>query len=174
MKLFLLSLISIFLLNYSGREAHASKHLGRKIGEVKGNTFNVIIDTVEYKGFLERNILSVPEAKLDRIEIIKSTTVGDRRDDFYMLIAYDKSLNLKSTHWLVRDNDAFYFFENKSLEEVPNEIFFGTFFTCYGSESDCYPLVSIYDDEYAWTTSEERVCNPNSPCKGSTAYIFAE
>lgn len=147
------------------------KNIGEKIGYIKNGQYTVTLDTISYKAFLENEILDIPGANLKNFEILKSQTVGDYKEEYYMLIAYDNDLNLKSTRWLIKENDNLHFFENKTGRDIPNQIFYNTYYTCYGSESNCFPLVRHFKDGYSWGTSEERACKSSSSCMASSTLI---
>lgn len=169
------TLCILFLALYSLQTfSQSEKNIGEKVGYIKNDSYIITIDTIAYKDFLEKNIISIPEARLSKIEILKSKIEGERNDDFYMLIAYDEKLDLKTAHWLVRDADSLYFFQNRTTDPVDDEIFFGIFYTCYSSDTDCFPRVRYNDKKYLWGSSKVFACNPDSPCKSSSTYLYEE
>lgn len=163
----LIALISLLVLSPGERTIQPDKeNLGQKIAEIKGDRFVFVADTVALKKHFER-IINMPEVKLQKIEVLKRKTFGDREEDYYMLVAYDHSMELKTTRWLVNHEGGLYYYHCDFNKEVSDdEIFYVTFFTCYGSKTDCFPMVAHLSDGYIWGGSTELACRLDDPCKG--------
>ena len=93
-----LYLTSILLCSFFFFESQ--KNNVERIGYIKDSQYIITLDTVQYKGFLER-IITIPGIHLSKTEILKSKTVGERQEDFYMLMVSDESGKTKIAHWLV-------------------------------------------------------------------------
>lgn len=167
-----LSILLLISLYYSC-SAHLSnttrKSVGLRIGFVKSEKYIFDIDTISFKKELE-NLIQIPELNLDKIEIRKDTLNGNEHGEYYMLIAHDQSKHLKIARWLVRNNNELYYFKNHNGEETSNEIFYCTYYTCYGSSNNCFPRVFSIDNEFIWATSEKLICSPDDPCKSTSTY----
>lgn len=167
-----LYLTSILLCSFFFFESQ--KNNVERIGYIKDSQYIITLDTVQYKGFLER-IITIPGIHLSKTEILKSKTVGERQEDFYMLMVSDESGKTKIAHWLVKEENNFYFFQNKTNKEIDDEVFFNTYYTCHGSETNCSPMVRYFADEgYSWGISAERICSINSNCETTSSYIIFE
>lgn len=60
-----------------------------------------------------------------KIEVLKKQTFGEKKEDFYMLIAYDPSKDLKTSRYLFKINDNFYFRPSKGTDN--NDLFLALF-----------------------------------------------
>ncbi|MCW4469987.1 hypothetical protein OGH69_13495 [Flavobacterium sp. MFBS3-15] len=143
---------------------------GHKIGFVKNKENIISIDSIKFKEQWEK-ILPLPDVKLDKIEIRRGFTKGEREEEFYMLMAYDYESKLKTARWLIKKDGSFYFYKSPVDESNLNHPFFRTYFTCYGDSGDCNPHVFIIDNRYYWTSTEKFYCDPNSPCKSSSIFF---
>ena len=162
----LIVLVSLALRPGEGAKPVARDNLGQKIATVQGDKFVFVADTITLKRDFER-IINMPEVKLEKIEVLKRKTFGDREEDYYMLIAYDHSMALKTTRWLVNHEGSLYYYHCDFDEETTDdEIFYVTFFTCYGSKTNCFPMVAHLSDGYMWGGSTDLVCRPDDPCRG--------
>jgi len=146
---------------------------GRKIAHIDGNHFVFEADTLELKQSLEK-IINMKAVKLDRIEIRKDVTFGDRQEDYYMLIAFDYSKSLKTVRWLANRDGSLYFTALEESDMTDDDIFYATYFTCYGTDSDCFPMVAHLSDGYGWSSSTELTCKPDSKCLGVKTVSFGE
>lgn len=171
MKLF--SLIALLSLALQSSKADA-QIVGEKIGYVKGQDFIFAADTVKLKQSLEK-IINMERVKLDKIEIKKDITIGDRKEDYYMLIAYDYSKDLKIARWLVnREGALFYYNADLEGDITDNDIFYSTYFTCYGTNTDCFPMVAHLPDGYSWGGSTDFTCKTDSACTGIKTVIIED
>ena len=170
----LIALLSLALQPGEGTKPIDRDNLGQKIATVQGDKFVFVADTIALKKHFER-IINMPEVKLEKIEVLKRKTFGDREEDYYMVVAYDHSMALKTTRWLVNHEGSLYYYHCDFNQEVSDdEMFYVTFFTCYGSKTDCFPMVAHLPDGYFWSGNTELVCNPDDPCKGIKAVEMEE
>lgn len=157
--------------NNKQEEIYSINNKDRKIGYIIDNSYRFSIDTIALKKEWQDILQSVkPETTFDKIEIRKDITLGTSNKEYYMVVAYDYSQNLKSARWLVNKRNTLYFFGNTN-NNVDNEIFYRTYYTLYGSDTDCFPEVHYINKEYLWAGSEKLVCLPDDPCKSSSTFV---
>lgn len=164
---FLLLLFMIF----SGIVFGQKSNLAEKIGYIENNHYIITVDTLKLKEYWEQ-ITGVADTELTNMEIRKTLTLGDREEDFYMLIAYDKSKKLKMSRYLFKqDNDLYFYTVDLSKDVSDNEMFFCYYYLCYGADDDCFPHVGILENQYFWSNSHLLVCELDSPCKGGITFV---
>jgi len=162
-------MFTVFL-SFKGQKDYRLKHdVGFKIGYISNNTHQLSIDTISFK-LQWQSIINLPGVKLETIKIVDGITNGDVKQKYYMVIASDKSKNLKSARWLVREGDSLYLFKNNRLT-VPNEVFYRTYFTVYGSDKNCYPQVALMGGNYFWGANKAMYCSPDDPCKSISTFF---
>lgn len=143
------------------------------IAYLENGDYKFLIDTTTFKVKLEK-IINLPKISLDKIEIRRDTTFGLKREAYYMLMAYDKSMHLKSAHYLIKKGNKLCFYNSKSVVDEKNDLFYQTYFTCYGATTNCYPIVGDLDGGLAWRGSEDAVCRKDDPCKGLKTLIIED
>jgi hypothetical protein len=159
--LFLLSLFTVMVFSSSNPDGK----LGRKIAFEKNKDYIFITDTIALKAGFE-DLIAMPNIKLDKIEVLKDKTIGDRQEDYYMVVAYDFSESLTVARWLVKKDNGLYYYKNNTGEETDDTVFFRTYYACYGSKTNCFPKVAHLNDGYTWGgNSTKLVCDPDDPCK---------
>lgn len=166
-------LIAIISSNKNSEETVSITHdKGKKIAYVQNNEYHFIIDTTKYKANLNNMVSFVENANYDEVKIEKGVTLGNLDKEYYMLIAYDKEYYLKTARWLIKDKDTLYLHRNTG-KNIDNEIFYRTFFSVYGSNTNCYPNVVCAEGKYQWTgdTTGKPYCEPDSPCKSSSIFF---
>ena len=116
-------------------------------------------------------MMAMPHVKLDKIEVIKDKTIGDRKEDYYMVVAHDFSQNLTVSRWLLKQDDGLYYYKNNTGEETDDSVFFRTYYACYGSKTNCFPKVAYIHGGYSWGgNSVLMACNPNDPCRAMSIF----
>lgn len=132
-----------------------------EIAYIEKERYVFIIDTLKYKSYLER-VLNLPNVSFDKVEIRKDSMTSNHKNVYYMLIAYDWSEKLKTAHYLLESNNRLYFYKNPdNRQEEINEIFYSTYFTCYGTDENCFPVVvEVEEGVYEWSGSPYLVCDP--------------
>lgn len=137
---------------------------------MKNGKFIFTTDTIALKNSFT-NIIEMTDVKLEKIEILKDKTFGEKQEDFYMVIAYDRHKELKIARWLVKDRDSLFYYKPIKLEEITDEeIFYRSYYVCHGSNDDCFPHVAYIDGQRMWGSSEKLICEPDSPCKGIVSF----
>ncbi|RZJ63152.1 MAG: hypothetical protein EOO45_21835 [Flavobacterium sp.] len=146
------------------------------IGIVEDSKYTISADTVVLKKEMASHVTQKPDTlSLDKISIIKSTTTGDRQEDFYMLVLQDFKRKLKVARWLERKGDSFYFYKTASMDTMEeNEIFYNTIISCRAADKDCFPHVAIVEDQKVWTASKTLGCVKSAECIFAKTLIFDE
>lgn len=106
-----------------------------------------------------------------KIEILRRKTFEEKQEDFYMLIAYDKTKDLKTCRYLIRINDNFYF-RSYAKDVSSNDIFFNTVFTCKGKDEVCFPEVLFMNNEYSWGGRQRMECSNDDTCTGIRSVLL--
>ena len=177
MKSLIITVSIIFSVFISGYKTIPYKtdnsHPGKKIGTIKNDQYIITVDTLKLKEYFIE-VIDEPEIKLEKVQIIKGIVVSKKKEDFYMLTAYVKGKNARVTRWLVKEGNDLYF--HKMSDEIEeNEAFYCTyFFVNCTDNSPTAPMVLDFGDGYGWSTSENPVCGPDSPCTGSKSLRLDE
>lgn len=141
-----------------------------KVAHFENGVYTFDIDTTSIKNEWAGRTQTTG-VKYQKIEILKRQTFGEKKEDFYMLIAYDRTKDLKTCRYLMRQNDDFYFglFTNTTSE---SEIFYNTVFTCKGKDDMCFPQVLYMDNMYGWGGNQRLECSEDNNCTGTRSVLF--
>lgn len=171
--LILLTIIGVISKDDSRPKATiVANNKGKKVAHIHNQKYQFAIDTAKYRVNLGKMVNFIENVSYDSITIEKGIVVGDSNQTYYALIGYDSEYHLKTARWLIEDKDTLYLHRNTG-KNVNNEIFYRTFFSVYGSDTDCYPSVLKIDDVYYWTSNDsgKLYCDPNSPCKTTSTFL---
>ena len=135
-----------------------------KIAHLENGICKIDADTLALKKlWVERS--GVEGVNYTKMEVLKKQTFGEKREDFYMLIAYDPAKDLKTCRYLFKINDNFYFRPAKGIDN--NDLFYGTVFTCRGVDAECFPEVLYMDNTYQWGGNQRLQCSNDNKCIGT-------
>ena len=143
-----------------------------KIAEAKGEGFEFSVDTTTLKKALKEMIL-VNKISLEKIEIRKQKVVSTN-EEFYFLLGRNFKNHLKLAVWLDKKGAAFYLHQlpkNQEDDLLNKEIFYSTYLTCEGTDTDCFPEVCLDKGEKFWTSTKTPKCEADSKCKTSKTVI---
>ena len=158
--------------NSSQKTKTIDEEKGKKIAYIQNNEYHFTIDTTRYKKYLKEVTNFTENINYEKVSITKNKVLGNSEKEYYVLMAYDKKHFLKTARWLIRDKDSLYLFKNTE-KNVENEIFYRTYFSVYGSDTNCYPNVVCIEGKHQWTgdTTGKPYCDPDSPCKSTSTFI---
>lgn len=141
-----------------------------KVAHLENGVYQFDIDTTIIKNeWVKRT--GTTNVTYQKIEVLKRQTFGEKKEDFYMLIAYDKAKDLKTCRYLIRINDSFYFgLFTDTTSEI--ETFYNTVFTCKGKNDVCFPEVLYMEGSYHWGGNQKLECNEDNNCTGTRSVIF--
>lgn len=173
-KLYAIAIILIaFISLQSYTKIEETTNPGKKIGTIKNGQYIITVDTLALKEYFIE-VIEEPEIKLEKVQITKGKVVSKKKEDFYMLTAYVKGKNARVAHWLVKEKNDLYFHKMSDKTE-DNEAFYCTYyFVNCTDNSSTTPMVLDFGDGYGWSTSENPICSPNSPCTGSKSLRLDE
>jgi len=119
---------------------------------VSGKSYKFIADTVAYKKMLKDGLLAKTDVTLNKVEIVKQLTLGDKKE-FYYVMASSKDGTYKIAKWLNKKGNSFYV--NNAL--AAGDLFEQSYLTCIGDGS-CGPQVYQVKDQRLWGCSEDIRC----------------
>lgn len=120
------------------------------VGKISGENFQFVIDTLSFKESISNSLFSeqTKSETYDKLEIRKSETLGEIKQEYYYIILYHFDKKLKTARYLENSRGNLYL--NK------NSIFNSLYNSCVGIDEKCYPHVVIKSDlTKAWICSDE-------------------
>lgn len=140
-----------------------------KIAHLENGIYKIDADTVALKKlWVEKS--GFEGVNYTKMEVLKKQTFGEKKEDFYMLIAYDPAKDLKTCRYLFKINDNFYFRPSKGTDT--NDLFYGTVFTCRGKDDECFPEVLYMDNTYQWGGKQKLECSKDNHCPSTRSIMF--
>lgn len=165
-----ISLFAFILIIFIVHEYPNVSNRDRSIGYIKENDY-YLRDSTELKSkFLKVVSINNPDvSELNKIEIIKTRTLGDKQITEYLLIGYNHKKQLKIARCLRLKNDLF-FLEEDLKKPSRRDDFYSSYFICFNSNQDCFPNIALFENEKRWVSNNLLGCFEND-CKCLTVLV---
>lgn len=170
MKIYYIFIIifSFYSCKSNTQEIEQSKTDEILFAKIKGDSYVYVLDTLSFKESISGNFFSKESKKdtYDKVNIIKSQTLGNTNEDYYYVVLIHFGKKLKTARYL--ENRSGYLYLNKKT------VFNTIYNSCVGVDEKCFPNVVINSDlTRAWICSDKvGVCSLDAnECKSIRSII---
>lgn len=140
---------------------------GDRVGSVEGNRY-VLQDSLSLKEKFLRDTGNEGSMIIDKIEIKKVTSVGEKKKAYYILLAHSFDSKLKIARCLHVKKKDFFLEEDLKMANKGEDFFYSSYFITNDCDEDCYPYVAFVEGKRIWAAKKTLVCSRESRCRPET------
>ncbi len=148
----------------------ACKSTDAAIGYVEESRY-ILVDTLALKQKMLLDAGNKGKMTLDKVEILKVLSVGERQETQYLLLASSLGKRLRIARSLHLIADRFYLEEDLKVKSTHDELFFASYFITNDCDEECFPYIAILDGRKTWVAKKTLVCSRDSQCKPETVLV---
>ena len=138
---------------------------------INNGNFEILLDTNIYKYELKEIIFGEEDSLhfYDRISIVRDSTFGDSKEEYFFILLEDFNLNQKTAKWLEKRGTNLFLIQEYNKK---NRLQF-YYYRCEG-KTNCTPRVGIIGNKKGWSCDETFNCNIDGSCTLSKIYVLTE